>query len=45
MRTVANSYFGLLRQASHSHQDRAALARVILGRGKSVSGSLTKTYQ
>ncbi|PWU30133.1 reverse transcriptase [Pseudomonas sp. RW407] len=45
MRTVANSYFGLLRQASHSHQDRAALARVVLGRGKSVSGSLTKTYQ
>ena len=44
LRETANSYFGLLSQASHSEKDRAALARVILKRGHSVNGSLTKTY-
>ena len=41
----ANSYFGLLSQASHSQKDRAALARVVLKRGNSVNAALTKTYQ
>ncbi len=40
----ANSYFGLLGQASHSQKDRAALARVVLKRGHVVNGDLTKTY-
>lgn len=41
---AANSYFGLLRQASHSHADRARLANVVRRRGKSVKADLTKTY-
>lgn len=41
---TANSYFGLLRQASHSQKDRATLARLILKRGRAVNGDLTKTY-
>lgn len=42
---TANSYFGLLRQASHSQKDRAALARLILKRGRTVNAALTKTYR
>lgn len=45
LRETANSYFGLLSQASHSHKDRAALARVVLKRGNSVNATLTKTFQ
>ena len=45
LRETANSYFGLLSQASHSEKDRAALARVVLKRGNSVNAALTKTYQ
>lgn len=45
LRATANSYFGLLSQASHSHADRAALARVVLKRGNSVNAALTKTFQ
>ena len=45
LRETANSYFGLLSQASHSHTDRAALANVVLKRGNSVNAALTKTYQ
>lgn len=44
LRETANSYFGLLGQASHSAKDRAALARVVLKRGHVVNGTLTKTY-
>ncbi|MDG9928303.1 MULTISPECIES: RNA-directed DNA polymerase [unclassified Pseudomonas] len=44
LRETANSYFGLLTQASHSHKDRASLARVALGRGLAVNSHLTKTY-
>ncbi len=44
LRETANSYFGLLGQASHSHHDRAALANLILRRGHVVNGDLTKTY-
>ena len=42
---TANSYFGLLRQASHSHKDRARLANVLRHRGHSISGDITKTYK
>lgn len=44
LRETANSYFGLLSQASHSEKDRAKLARLILKRGRSVNAALTKTY-
>ena len=44
LRETANSYFGLLSQASHSEKDRAALGRVMLRRGHAVNGKLTKTY-
>ena len=44
LRETANSYFGLLSQASHSQKDRAALANVVLKRGNSVNAALTKTY-
>lgn len=42
---TANSYFGLLRQASHSHHDRARLAKLLRQRGYSVDRALTKTFR
>ena len=42
---TANSYFGLLSQATASHADRARLANVIRRRGKAVKADLTKTYR
>jgi retron-type reverse transcriptase len=39
-----NSYFGLLRQATHSHADRARLANAARERGHCVNGALTKAY-
>ncbi|MBY8958333.1 RNA-directed DNA polymerase [Pseudomonas sp. MIS38] len=45
LRETANSYFGLLGQASHSQKDRAAIARVVLLRGSSVNAALTKTFK
>lgn len=41
----ANSYFGLLRQATHSHHDRARLGRLLLLRGHAVNQRLTQTYR
>jgi retron-type reverse transcriptase len=41
---TVNSYFGLLRQASHSHGDRAQLARLVRRRGFAVDGKFTKAY-
>jgi retron-type reverse transcriptase len=41
----ANSYFGLLRQASHSHHDRARLANAVRRRGYCINGTITKTLQ
>jgi len=41
----ANSYFGLLRQASASHQDRASLARAVLARGHAVESNFTKAFR
>jgi len=42
---TANSYFGLLRQTTHSHADRVQLARILRRRGHTVDGALTKTYR
>lgn len=42
---TANSYFGLLRQASHSHHDRAILANILRYRGHCIKADLTKTYR
>lgn len=41
---TANSYFGLFRQASGSHTDRAALSNALRNRGHSINRGLTKTY-
>lgn len=40
-----NSYYGLLTQASHSHNDRVRLSHAVLARGHVVNGDLTKTYR
>lgn len=42
---TANSYFGLLRQAGKSHNDRARLANALRYRGHSIKSDLTKTYR
>lgn len=42
---TANSYYGLLRQASHSHYQRAALSNILRYRGHTISGNLNKTYR
>lgn len=42
---MANSYYGMLRQASHSHHDRARLSNLIRSRGHAVNAGLTKTYR
>lgn len=42
---LANSYFGLLRQAPASHHDRARLANVVRDRGHAIDVSFTKTYR
>jgi RNA-directed DNA polymerase len=42
---TANSYFGLLGQASHSHHERARLANVLRYRGYCVKADLSKVYR
>jgi hypothetical protein len=42
---VANSYFGLLRQSTADHHDRAQLANVVRHCGHAVNHALTKTYR
>lgn len=42
---TANSYFGLLRQASHSHKDRTLIANLMRKRGRAVSADLTKIFE
>ena len=42
---AANSYYGLMRQAAHSHADRARLSNLLLDMGFTVKGDLTKTYR
>ena len=39
---IANSYFGLFRQATHSHGDRTALAGILRRRGYATDKSFTK---
>ena len=41
----ANSSFGLLRQASHSHHDRTRVANVLRDRGHVVAGDITKVFR
>lgn len=41
----SNSYLGLLRQASHSHHDRALLINVMRDRGHMVKSDLTKVFR
>lgn len=43
--TAGNSYLGLVRQASHSHQEQVALARLLLRRGHAVAGDLSKIHR
>jgi RNA-directed DNA polymerase len=42
---TVNSYFGLLRQTTHGHHDRARMANVLRKRGHSIKADLTKTYR
>jgi len=44
LRATANSYFGLLRQATASHVDRARIANAVRDRGRSVDRTLTKAF-
>jgi hypothetical protein len=41
---MTNSYLGLLRQASHSHRDRARFAGAALARGHCVNRAFTKVF-
>lgn len=41
---VVNSYFGLLRQATHSHADRVLLANTARRRGHCVDAAFTKAF-
>ncbi|WP_311220759.1 MULTISPECIES: hypothetical protein [unclassified Acidovorax] len=46
VRTTGNSYLGLVRQASHSHQERAQICCALLKRGHAVEGlHLSKTFR
>lgn len=45
LRETANSYFGLLRQASHSQTDRRHLTKSLLLRGRAVDWGMTKTFK
>ena len=42
---AGNSYLGLVRQASHSHAEQAAIARVLMRRGHVVAGDLSKIFR
>lgn len=43
--TTGNSYLGLLRQASHSHTDRARLAKALMRQGHAVNGDFSKIFR
>lgn len=44
--SAGNSYLGLVRQASHSHKERAAVCRALLKRGHAVEGmNLSKAFR
>lgn len=42
---TANSYFGLVGSASHSHHDRLRIAQAVRRRGKAVSHDIRKTFK
>jgi RNA-directed DNA polymerase len=42
---TANSYYGLLRQATHSHHDRTRLSNELRRRGHCIAGDITKTFR
>ena len=42
---TGNSYFGLLRQTTNSHHDRAQVANLLRDRGHSIKSDLKKTYR
>lgn len=42
---TANSYFGLIGQASSSHHDRSKIANTLRDKGMTVNFKLTKTYR
>lgn len=43
---AGNSYLGLVRQATHSHKEQAALCRALLKRGHPVDGlHLAKAFR
>ena len=43
---AGNSYLGLVRQASHSHKERAAICRALLKRGHAIEGlHLTQAFR
>jgi len=44
LRDIANSYLGLLGQASHSHHDRTRIGNALRRRGKAINQAITKTY-
>ena len=45
LREAANSYFGQLRQATHSQTDRRRLTKALLLRGSTVDRCMTKTFK
>jgi RNA-directed DNA polymerase len=42
---TANSYYGLLRQATHSYHQRVKLSNILRYRDHTISANLTKTYR
>jgi len=42
---TANSYYGLLRQSTHSHHQRAELSNIVRYRGSCIDKHFTKTYR
>lgn len=45
LRETANSHFGLLRQATHSQNDRRKLTKALLLRGRAVDYGMTKIFK
>ena len=45
LHAAGNSYLGLVRQATHSHHDQALIARLLLDRGHTVAGDLSKIFR
>jgi RNA-directed DNA polymerase len=45
LRDTANSYLGLLNQASHSHHDRTRIGNALRRRGKAINQAITRTFK